>query len=73
MQKAIEKDYELHFNYTEMNEIMQIIKQHNCTIHKNEMQLFCIIQIGIPMRQLNEVLGLLVQVKNMELTPMEAK
>jgi uncharacterized YigZ family protein len=73
VQKAIEKDYELHFNYTEMNEIMQIIKQHNCTIHKNEMQLFCIIQIGIPMRQLNEVLGLLVQVKNMELTPMEAK
>lgn len=67
VQKAVEINYELRFNYTEMNEVMRIIKQFNCNILKNEMQLFCRIETGIPMNKLNEVLSALKEIKNMEL------
>jgi uncharacterized YigZ family protein len=67
VQKAIEVNYELQFNYTEMNEVMRIIKQFNCTILKNEMQLFCRIEAGIPKNKLEEVLSAFEEVKNLEL------
>ncbi len=67
VQKAIEINYELQFNYTEMNDVMRIIKQFNCTVLKNEMQLFCIIQTGIPRNRINEVLSAFKEIKNLEL------
>ncbi|HEY5368110.1 MAG TPA: YigZ family protein [Hanamia sp.] len=67
VQKAVEVNYELHFNYTEMNDVMRILKQYNCTIHKNEMQLFCIIEAGIPKNKLEDILGSLAEIKNLEL------
>ena len=70
VQKAVEINYELQFNYTEMNDVMRVIKQFNCTVHKNEMQLFCILQIGIPKNQLNEVLSALTNIKNLEPNPL---
>jgi uncharacterized protein (DUF111 family) len=39
-----------------MNEVMMIMKQFNCTILSNEMQLFCLIQAGVPKNRLEEVL-----------------
>jgi uncharacterized YigZ family protein len=67
VQKAIEIKYELQFNYIEMNEVMRIIKQFNCSILKNEMQLFCRIETGIPRNKINEVLSAFKEVKNLEL------
>ena len=67
VQKAVEIKYELQFNYTEMNDVMRIIKQFNCSILKNEMQLFCQIETGIPRNQVNEVVSALKDIKNLEL------
>jgi uncharacterized YigZ family protein len=67
IQKAVEINYELHFNYTEMNEVMRIIKQFNCMVYENEMQLFCKIKTGIPRNQVNEVVSALKNIKNIEL------
>ncbi|MGN6532203.1 MAG: IMPACT family protein, partial [Ginsengibacter sp.] len=67
VQKAIETVYELQFNYTEMNEVMRIIKQYNCTVLKNEMQLFCRMETGISKNKLEEVLSDLKEVRNLEL------
>ena len=39
-----------------MNEVMHILKQYNCTIFKNEIQLFCEIETGIPKYRLTEAL-----------------
>ena len=64
--KAIEILYELQFNYTEMNEVMRIIKQFNCSVYNNETQLFCKIKTGIPKNQLREVLSALDEIKNLE-------
>jgi uncharacterized YigZ family protein len=66
VQKAVEINYELHFNYTEMNEVMRILKEYNCTIHKNEMQLFCKIEAGIPKNKLDDLLDAFGEIKNLE-------
>jgi len=67
IKKLIEINYNLQFNYTEMNEVMRILKQHNCTIHKNENQLFCNIETGIPKNKLTEVLNELGNIKHVEI------
>ena len=56
VEKQIEVDYSIEFDYTQMNEVMMVMKQYNCTIHANEMQLFCVIKAGIPKNRLDEVL-----------------
>lgn len=67
VQKAVQINYRLQFNYNEMNEVMRILKQFNCNILANEMQLFCSIETGIPRNKINEVLSALKGIKNLEL------
>ena len=56
IQKPVYINYRLEFNYELMNDVMRIVKQHNCEVLKNEAQLFCLIEIGIPKNRLGEVL-----------------
>jgi uncharacterized YigZ family protein len=55
IQKPIFINYQLEFNYELMNDVMRIIKQYNCEVLKNEVQLFCLVEIGIPKNHLSEV------------------
>jgi putative IMPACT (imprinted ancient) family translation regulator len=48
IQKNIETKYHLSFDYTIMNDVMMVVKQHNCTVLLQELQLFCEMVIGIP-------------------------
>lgn len=56
VQKSIEVNYVLEFDYTMMNEIMMIVKQYNCSVIDQQTQLFCLLKIGIPKQRLTEVL-----------------
>ncbi|MBS1626689.1 MAG: YigZ family protein [Bacteroidetes bacterium] len=72
IQKPIEVIYELQFDYTLMNEIMQLVKQLNCSVSKQEIQLFCLMQLGVPKQRIDEMLYRLknlhsVSVKKIEL------
>ncbi|HNU88113.1 MAG TPA: YigZ family protein [Ferruginibacter sp.] len=64
VQKQVEVVYSIEFDYTRMNEVMMIIKQFNCTVISNEMQLFCVIQAGIPRNRLEDVLYKLKDLQN---------
>ncbi len=64
--KQIELKYIVHFDYTRMNEVMMVLKQCNCTIIGQEMQLFCNITAGIPKSRLTEVLYRLKELQNVE-------
>jgi uncharacterized YigZ family protein len=64
--KQIEVKYVIHFDYTQVNEVMMVMKQCNCTIIANEMQLFCNITAGIPKSRLTEVLYRLKELQNVE-------
>ncbi len=48
IRKQIEFLYEVHFDYTISNEVLKVFRQFNCAIHKQDMQLFCIYEVGIP-------------------------
>ena len=56
IQKPVYLNYSLEFNYELMNDVMRIVKQHNCEILKNETQLFCFVEVGIPKNRLPETL-----------------
>jgi uncharacterized YigZ family protein len=66
VQKSIEVMYELHFDYTLMNEVMLIIKQYGCSVMEQEMQLFCLLKIGIPKARLDEVLYKLKEIHSLD-------
>lgn len=66
IQKQIETKYSLHFNYTQINEVMMVMKQHNCTIISQEMQLFSVLNVGIANSRLPEVLYRLNELQNVE-------
>lgn len=64
IQKQVEIKYSIEFDYTRMNEVMMILKQFNCTVLKQEMQLFCIITAGIAKNRLEEVLYRINELQN---------
>ena len=67
IQKQIEVNYSLEFDHTQMNAIMTIIKQFNCTILQQEMQLFCRVKIGVPKNREAEVLYSVKELKGIEI------
>ena len=64
VERQMEINYSIEFDYTLMNEVMMVMKQFNCNIHSNEMQLFCIIKAGIPKNRMDEVLYRLKDLQN---------
>lgn len=64
VEKQVEENYSIEFDYTQMNDVMMILKQFNCTIHSNEMQLFCNTRVGVPRNRLDEVLYRLQDLQN---------
>jgi uncharacterized YigZ family protein len=57
IQKAVEVPYELHFDYHQMNEVMMIVKQYNCSVVAQSAQLFVELKVGIPKHRIEEVLN----------------
>jgi uncharacterized YigZ family protein len=55
IQMPILVNYELQFDYTRMNDVMIVVRQFNCEVIKQEMQLFCLLTIGIPKGRTDEV------------------
>ena len=67
IQKPVELTYYLQFDYTQMNDIMQIIRQYQCTVISQSSQLFCEMKIGVPVNRETEVLYKLAEIKNIEI------
>jgi uncharacterized YigZ family protein len=66
VQKQVEKEFVLQFDYTQINDVMTLIKQYNCRILQQEMQLFCNMTIGIPRNRVEEVSYKLKDLRNVE-------
>ena len=56
IQKAVELNYEINFDYHQMNEVMQLVHHYNCSVVEQTAQLFIQLHIGIPKNRLDEVL-----------------
>jgi len=64
--KAVEQNYLLQFDYTQMNDVMMILKKYNCTIIEQQSQLFSSVKAGIPVSRLDEVLYKIKDLRNVE-------
>jgi uncharacterized YigZ family protein len=66
VQRFIEVPYTLQFDYTQMNEVMTIVKQMNCTVLEQEISMFCRLKIGISKARLTEALYRLEEIRGVE-------
>lgn len=66
VQKHIEIKFSLQYDYTIMNEVMNIVKKQNASIIEKEMNLFCRLVIGIQKSNLEETLYHLKELKSVE-------
>jgi uncharacterized YigZ family protein len=63
-----ERGYRLHFDYTVLDAVMQVIHRHHCSVIHQDTQMFCSLEIGVPLvseevvvRRLKEIPGLTLQ------------
>lgn len=66
VQKPVLVNYRLQFDYTQMNEIMRIVKQSGSVVLAQDMTLFCVLEIGIPKGRVEEMLYKLGDLKGVE-------
>lgn len=68
VQKPVVKIVSLHFDYTQMNEIMVILKQLQAEVKKQETQLFCSMQVAVPVTRVEELIYRVNNLRNVEIT-----
>ncbi len=64
--KPIEIHCLLAFDYTILNEVMRVVKQHHCSIISQDLQLFCTMTIGIPKADLEDVTARLNEIRTLD-------
>jgi uncharacterized YigZ family protein len=66
VQKAVTKKLALHFDYTQMNDIMLILKQLQVEVVRQETQLFCLLEVSVPLNRREELEYRLKNLRNVE-------
>ena len=66
VQKPVLVNYRLQFDYTQMNEVMKIVKQFDCVVLQQDVQLFCEMRIGIAKKNVEVVLNKLKELRGVE-------
>jgi len=64
--KPVLISYRVQFDYTQMNDVMKLVKQFECTVLKQETQLFCSVEIGVPKNRQEELLYKLRDLRGVE-------
>jgi uncharacterized YigZ family protein len=67
VQKPIMVQYAIEFDYNFINDVMQVLKQCNCVVTKQEMSLFSNIQFDIPKHREQETIFRLKELRNVEI------
>jgi len=68
IQKPVLVNFRLQFDYMLMNEVMKLVKQFDCVLFKQELQLFCLLDIGIPKNKLEAMFTRLKDIRGLEIT-----
>jgi uncharacterized YigZ family protein len=68
IEKNIEKIVDISFDYPLMGEVLYILKQAEATIYSQELQLFCNVKAGIPLKHADSYLARLSELR-VEVTP----
>lgn len=66
VKKPIMQSFELHFDYTQMNDVMMLVKQLNCEIDAQEQSLFILLKVKVPKSRAEEFLFRMKDLRNVE-------
>lgn len=66
IQKSIEVNYHLEFDYTKMNDVMMVVRKYNCSILNQKTELFCTMNVGVPKNNLELVILKLKEIRGVE-------
>lgn len=66
VQKPVLVAFEIQFDYTQMNDVMIIVRQYDCVVFKQEMNLFCLMTLGVPKPRQDDVLYKLNNLRGVE-------
>ncbi len=72
VEKWMETEFELSFDYPAMGEVLYLLKQAESTIHKQDMQLFCVVTAGIPIVHQEACLKKLLEIRGLTAKPVKA-
>jgi uncharacterized YigZ family protein len=68
VQRPVEQELMVQFDYTQMNDIMRVVKQYNGRIINQEMQLFCSMTVAVPRNRFTEISYILKELRNVEVS-----
>lgn len=63
IEKQVERNLRVEFDYTMLNEVMRILKQHHIDVIRQELNLFCTIEVSIPISHWEQVKGRLTDLR----------
>jgi uncharacterized YigZ family protein len=66
-EKWVEKMVEVNFDYPSMSEVLYILKQAEATIYKQDLQLFCTVIAGIPVKHAAEYITKLSEIRGVSI------
>ncbi len=69
IEKWVEALYEFSFDYPAMGEVLYILKQNESTIYKQDLQLFCIVNAGIPVHLAEACVAKLTEIRGLTHKP----
>jgi uncharacterized YigZ family protein len=69
VQKQVEQELRVHFDYTQMNEVMMTVRQYNCRVVKQDIQLFCDMLLAVPRNRVAELSYKLQEMRGVEISP----
>ncbi len=67
VQKAVTKNLSLQFDYTQMNDIMLILKQLQVEVLRQETQLFCSLDVAVAVNRKEELIYRMKNLRNVEI------
>jgi len=68
IKKSVLINFRLQFDHSLTHEVMKMVKQFDCVVIKQELQLFCLMEIGVPKSRLEEVVNKLKDLRDVEVS-----
>ena len=72
VQRQVEQELLVQFDYTQLNEVMRVVKQYNGRVISQEMQLFCSMKLAVPRNRCTEINYILKELRNVEVSLVKA-
>ena len=71
VERWIEARVDISFDYAGMSEVLYLLKKAEATIYKQELQLFCNIEAGIPIKHISSYLPRLSEIRGVTVNPVK--